>query len=63
MTDCDTCQRTKWPNKNVEKLPAKEAGKIPLNKLFVDLMDPYILRIKLKKEILNLKSVTIIYIM
>ena len=29
VSNCDTCQRTKWSNKRYGKLPAKEAEEIP----------------------------------
>ena len=33
VTNCDTCQCTKWPNEKYGKLPAKEDEYRPLNKL------------------------------
>ena len=41
------------------KLSAKLAEEIPMNKLCVDLIRPYFIRRKGKKENLDLKSVTI----
>ena len=60
VTNCDTCQRTKWSNKKYGKLPAKLAEKIPWNKICVYLIGTYSIRRKGKKENLHLKSVTII---
>ena len=60
ITNCDTCQCTKLPNKEYGKLPAKLAEEIPQNKLFVDLIWPYVIWQKCKKENLHLKSVAII---
>ena len=47
---CDTCQRTKQPNKKYGKLPAKLSEDIPWNKLCVDLIGPYGIRRKGKKN-------------
>ena len=60
VTNCDTCQRTKWSNKKYGKLPAKEAEEIPWNKLWVDLIGPYTIQRKGNKEDLNIKSVTMV---
>ena len=48
-TNCDTCQRTKRPNKEYGKLPAKEDEEIPYNKICVDLIGTYALCRKRKK--------------
>ena len=42
------------------KLPAKLAEEIPRNKLFVDLIGPYVIIRKCKEEKLHLKDVTMI---
>ena len=42
------------------KLPAKEAEKIPQNTLCVDIIDPYIIRRKGRKENLHINAVTMI---
>ena len=60
VNNCDTCQRKKRSNKKYGKLPAKLAEEIPRNKLCVDLIGPYAIRRKGKKENLNLKEVTMI---
>ena len=60
MTNCDTCQYTKWSNIKYCKLTAKEDEEIPWNKLFLDIIVTYVIRRKLKKEKLNLKAVTIV---
>ena len=60
VTTCDTFQRTKLSNKKYRKLPAKLSEEIPWNKLCVDLIVPYILLQKGKRENLNIKSVTMI---
>ena len=44
VNNCDTCQRTKLPNKNYGKLPAKLAEEIPWYKLCLDLIGPYVVR-------------------
>ena len=59
-SNCGTCQRTKLSNKKYVKLPAKLAEEIPWNKLFVDLVGPYVIQRKGKKEKLHIKSVTVI---
>ena len=61
VTNCNTCQCTKQPNKKYGKLPDKEAEKIPWNKLCVDLIGPYVIRRKVQQENLHLKAITIIY--
>ena len=60
MTNCDTCQHTKLSNKKYGELPAKLAEKILWNKICVDILRPYVIRRKGKKEKLHLKSVTMI---
>ena len=60
VSNCDTCQFTKISNKDYGKLPAKVAEEISRNKLCVDLIGPYAIRCKGKKEKLRLKSVTMI---
>ena len=49
VTNCDTCQRTKWLIKKYGKLPAKFTEEIIWNKLCVDLVGPYDIREKGKK--------------
>ena len=44
-----TSQRTKLPNKEYGTLPSKLAEEIPWNKLFVDLIGPYVIIIMGKK--------------
>ena len=61
LNNFDTLQRTKRWNKKYGKLLAKEDKGIPWNKLCVYIIGPYITCIKLKKEKVNPKSVTIIY--
>ena len=41
-------------------MPAKLAEEIPWNKIFVDLIGPYVIRRKVRKENLQLKSVAVI---
>ena len=60
VTNCDTCQHTKLPNKKYSKLPAKKAEEIPWNKLFVDIIGLYVTQIKVRKLKLLLKAVTMI---
>ena len=60
VTNCDTCQRTKRSKEKYGKLPAKLAEEIPRNKLFVDLIGPYVIIRKVNKENLHLKAVTMI---
>ena len=61
VTNCDNCQRTKKPNIKYGKLPAKEADGIQCNKLCVYLKGTCVIKIKGKKENLNIKSITMIY--
>jgi transposase InsO family protein len=56
---CDICQRTKRNSKKYGKLPAKEAESIPLAKLCVDMIGPYIIKDKSGK-IYRLHCVTMI---
>ena len=60
VSNCDTCQRTKWSNKRYGKLPAKEAEEIPRNKISVYLILPYVIIRNGQKEHLNLKAVIMI---
>ena len=60
VTNCDTYQHTKLSNKKYGKLTAKEAEKIPWNKLCVDIIGPYAIRRKGRKETLHLKAITMI---
>ena len=60
ITNCDTCQFTKKTKIKYSKLPAKEAEEIPWNKLCVNIIGPCVIIIKLHKEKLNLKAVTMI---
>ena len=59
VTKCDARQRTKRSTKKHDKLPAKLVEEPPWNKLCVDLIRPYKIRIK-GKEPLILKAVTMI---
>ena len=61
VTICDTCQYTKLSNIKYGKLPVKETEKIPWNKLFVDLIKPYLIQRNKQKENLNVKAVIMIY--
>ena len=61
VTNCDTCQHTKLSKIKYGKLPVKQPGKIPWNKLFVDIIRSYLLQRNKQKENINLKAVTIIY--
>ena len=49
VINCDTYQLTKRSNKKYGKFPAKLADEIPWNKLYVDLIGPYIIQHKGKK--------------
>ena len=60
LTNCDTCQRTKWSNAKYETLQAKECEGIRWNKLCVYLIGPYIIRRKGNKETVIIKSITTI---
>ena len=60
VTNCDTCQHTKPSNIYNGKLLVKEPEKIPWNKLSVDLILPYLIKINKQKENLNIKAVAII---
>ena len=60
VTNCDNFQHTKRSNKKYGKLPAKLSEEIPRNKVFVDIIGPFLVRRKGKKENLHLKSVTMI---
>ena len=55
----DTCQLTKQSNKKSGKLPAKLSEEIPW-KICIYLIGTYFIRIKVKTEKLNLKSITMI---
>ena len=57
VNDCNTCQRTKQSNKKYGKLPAKLSEEIPWNKICVDLIVPYVIGIKVKKENVYLKAI------
>ena len=61
VTNYDTFQHTKISNIKHGKLPAKETEEITRNKLFVDLIGTYVIKINGHKEELHLKSVTVIY--
>ena len=56
----DIFQHTKRSNKKYGKLRAKLDEEIPCNKVCVDLIGPYFIRRKGKKENLHLKAVTMI---
>ena len=60
VSNCYTFQRTKRPNKKYDKLPAKLAEEIPWNKLYADIIGPYVIRRNDKKEKLHIKAVTMI---
>ena len=60
MTNCDTCQITKQSNNKYGRLLSKLAEEIPWNKICVDIILPYLIRIKGKKENLHLKAVAVI---
>ena len=49
VSNCDTCQRTKWSHKKYGKSPAKLAEEIPWNKICIYLIGPYVIRSKAKK--------------
>ena len=46
VNNCDTCQRKKRSNKKYGRLPDNLAEEIPWNKLCIDLIVPYVIRIK-----------------
>ena len=50
LNNCDTCQLTKLSNIKDDKLPAKEVGEIPGNKLCVYLIGTYVIKIKIKNK-------------
>ena len=58
LNNCDTYQRKKWSNKKYGKLLAKLAEEILWNKLCVDIIGPYVIKRKFKKETLHIKVVT-----
>ena len=60
VSNSDTCQRKKWSDKKIGKLPSKLDDEIPWSELCVDLLVTYAIRIMGKKENLPLKSVTMI---
>ena len=60
VTNCDTCQRLKLSNKKYGKLLAQLCEEIPWNKIYVDIIWPYVIRRKGWKEKLHIKSVTMI---
>ena len=60
VTNCDTCQHKKRSNKEYGKLTAKLSEETPRNKMCVDIIRPYVIRIKRKKENVQLESVTVI---
>ena len=60
VTNYDTCQHKKRPNKKYGKLPAKKAEEIPRNKLGVYLFGTYVIRINGQPENMNIKAVTTI---
>ena len=51
VTNHDTFQCTKRSNVKNAKLPAQEAGKIPLNFFCVDQIGPYVIQKKGKKNL------------
>ena len=56
---CDTCQHTKKTHSKYGHLPAKEAEAEPWDKLCVDMIGPYTIKVKGKKP-LTLWCVTMI---
>ena len=56
---CDTCQRTKRTHSKYGHLPAKEAEAEPWDKLCVDMIGPYTMKVKGKK-LMTLWCVTMI---
>ena len=60
ITNFDTFQRTNQSNIKYGKLTSKEAEEIPWNKIYVDLICPYVIIIKAQKEKLYIKAVIMI---
>ena len=46
VTNCDTWECTKLSNIKYGKLPANKAEEIPRNKIWVDIIVPYLIQIK-----------------
>ena len=61
VSNFDTFQRTKRPNKKYARLPAKLSEEIPRKNICVGLIGTYTITINGKKENLHLKAVTMIY--
>ena len=59
-TKCDICQRTKRTKKKYGHLPPKEAETVPWDTLCVDLIGPYNIKRKNRKEPLTLWALTMI---
>ena len=59
-TNCDTFQRKKWSNIKYGELISKEAEQKPRNNICVDLIGPYGIFRKRKKENLHIKAVIMI---
>ena len=55
LINSEPCQHTKLLNKKYGKLPAKLSEEISLNKICVNLIGPYVIIIKGKKENFHLK--------
>ena len=60
VTNFDTCQRRKQSNKEYGKLPDKLSEEITWNKIYEDLIGPYVKRRNVNKENLHLKAVMMI---
>ena len=60
VANYDTSQGTRKLNNKYGKLPAKSYEEILWNKLCVDLIRPYLMKRKGKKEKIHIKSVTMI---
>ena len=60
VPNCDTCPHTKQSNIKYGKLAANLTEEIPWNTVCVDLIWPYVIRIKVQKENLHIKAITIL---
>ena len=61
IINCGTFQCTKGSNKLYSGLPIKEVDKLPWNKICVDMIRPYGISRKGKKDNLVLQAITMIY--
>jgi hypothetical protein len=50
---CPNCQRNKWKVKKYGWLPPKEADASPWEKMCIDLIGPYTIRRKAKKDLIR----------